>query len=211
MSDLGRFQHPRFARAYERISRESEARGTGEHRARMLDGVAGRVIEIGAGNGLNFGHYPPAVSGVVAVEPEDLLRATATRAAVGAPVPVTVVTGHADTLPAEDASFDAAVVSLVLCSVPDPATALTEVRRVLRPGGQLRFYEHVRSHRAALGLLEDLVTPVWSRASGGCHLNRDLAASIRAAGFAIEAIERFGYRPVRLGPSQAHILGVATV
>ena len=186
MADRGRFQHPRFARAYERISREAETRGTGEHRARMLDGVAGRVIEVGAGNGLNFGHYPPAVTEVVAVEPEDLLRATAARAAADARVPVTVVTGHADRLPAEDASFDVAVVSLVLCSVPDPVTALTEVRRVLRPGGQLRFYEHVRSQRALLGLLEDLVTPVWSRAAGGCHLNRDLTASIRAAGFAID-------------------------
>jgi ubiquinone/menaquinone biosynthesis C-methylase UbiE len=210
MADLGRFQHPRFARAYERVSREAEARGTAEHRARMLDGLAGRVIEVGAGNGLNFGHYPPAVTEVVAVEPEDRLRATAARAASGAPVPVTVVTGHADELPADDASFDAVVVSLVLCSVPDPATALAEVRRVLRPGGQLRFYEHVRSHRAPLGLLEDLLTPLWSRAAGGCHLNRDLAASIHAAGFAIERLERFGYRLVRLGPSQAHILGVAT-
>lgn len=210
MTDLGRFQHPRFARTYERVSRDSEARGTAEHRARMLDGLTGRVIEIGAGNGLNFGHYPPGVTEVVAVEPEDLLRATATRAAANAPVPVTVVTGHADSLPAEDASFDAAVVSLVLCSVPDPATALAEARRVLRPGGELRFYEHVRSARTPLALLEDLVTPVWSRASGGCHLNRDLAGSIRAANFQIERIERFGYRPVRFAPSQAHILGTAT-
>jgi ubiquinone/menaquinone biosynthesis C-methylase UbiE len=208
MTNLGRFQHPRFARAYERISRDSEVRGTAEHRDRLLEGLTGRVIEVGAGNGLNFAHYPPAVTEVLAVEPEHLLRASAERAAKS--VPVAVVAGHADALPAEDAAFDAAVVSLVLCSVPDPATALAEIRRVLRPGGQLRFYEHVRSARPLLARLEDLVTPAWSRVAGGCHLNRDLAASIREAGFQIDRLERFGYRPLRFNPVQAHILGTAT-
>ena len=140
MSDLSAFQNPRFARLYERISAESERRGTAEHRDRVLAGLAGSVIEVGAGNGLNFARYPTTVTEVVAVEPEDTLRGLAERAAATAPVPVTVVAGHGDALPVDDASFDAAVVSLVLCSVPDPPHLLAEVRRVLKPGGELRFF-----------------------------------------------------------------------
>ncbi|GAB2820208.1 class I SAM-dependent methyltransferase [Actinoallomurus bryophytorum] len=208
MTDLERFQHPRFARAYERISGVSDARGTAGHRARLLGAAKGRVIEIGAGNGLNLRHYPPAVTEVLAVEPEDRLRAMARRTAESARVPVTVVAGHAGALPAGDRTFDAAVFSLVLCSVPDPADALAEARRVLRPGGRLFFFEHVRSERPVLARLEDLVSPLWSRAAGGCHLNRDLATAIRTAGFRITQIERFDHRPVRFGPA-AHILGTA--
>jgi ubiquinone/menaquinone biosynthesis C-methylase UbiE len=210
MADLSKFQHPRFARMYERISRESEARGTAEHRARMLDGLTGRVIEIGAGNGMNFGHYPQSVTEVVAVEPEDRLRVSAQRAARGASTLVTVVAGHADALPADDAAFDAAVISLVLCSVPDPPATLAEARRALKPGGQLRFFEHVRSDRPVFAVIEDLVTPLWARAGGGCHLNRDSASAIRAAGFQIQQMDRFCYRPLRFAPAHAHILGTAT-
>ncbi|HKR50707.1 MAG TPA: class I SAM-dependent methyltransferase, partial [Pseudonocardiaceae bacterium] len=132
MSDLSGFQHPCFARIYERISVESEQRGTAQHRDQALASLTGLVIEVGAGNGLNFGHYPNTVTEVVAVEPEDRLRALAEKAAVTAAVPVRVLAGHADALPAQDTSFDAAVASLVLCSVPDLAGALAEIRRVLR-------------------------------------------------------------------------------
>jgi ubiquinone/menaquinone biosynthesis C-methylase UbiE len=209
VADLSRFQHPRFARTYERISAESERRGTAEHRDRALIGLTGRVIEIGAGNGLNFGHYPDTVSRVVAVEPDDTLRAVAEAAAERAAVPVQVVAGHATALPADDASFDAAVASLVLCSVPDVAGALAEIRRVLRPGGELRFFEHVRSTRPVFGMLQDAITPVWSRVGGGCHPNRDTIASIEAAGFGIEEIDRFTYAPLRFFPKHPHILGRA--
>jgi ubiquinone/menaquinone biosynthesis C-methylase UbiE len=195
---------------YERISRESERRGTAEHRDRALAGLAGRVIEIGAGNGLNFAHYPDTVTGVLAVEPEDRLRALAEQAATHAPVPVRVVPGHADALPTADASFDAAVVSLVLCSVPQVASALAKIRRVLIPGGELRFFEHVRSGQPLLGLLQDALAPVWSRAAGGCYPNRDTTAAIRAAGFHIEQSDRFCYAPLRFIPAHAHILGRAT-
>lgn len=209
MADLSGFQHPRFARMYERISAESEQRGTAERRDETLAGLAGRVIEVGAGNGLNFAHYPEMVTEVVAVEPEDRLRALAERAAATAPVPIRVVAGHAGALPAEDGTFDAAVASLVLCSVADVPAALAEIRRVLRPGGELRFFEHVRSANPVLGLLQDVVTPVWSRAGGGCHLNRDTAEAIRAAGFQIEPLHRFSYAPLRFVPPHAHILGRA--
>lgn len=210
MSDLSQFQHPRFARMYERTSAESEQRGTAEYRDQALAGLTGRVIEVGAGNGLNFGHYPATVTEVLAVEPEDWLRGVAEHAAKSAPVPVRVVPGHAEALPAEDNSFDAAVASLVLCSVPDVGAALAEIRRVLRPGGELRFFEHVRSANRFLGLVQDAVTPLWIRTAGGCRINRDLGADIRAAGFRIEHLERLTYAPLRLVPPYAHILGCAT-
>jgi ubiquinone/menaquinone biosynthesis C-methylase UbiE len=210
VTDLSAFQHPRFARVYERISRESERRGTAEHRDRALTGLTGRVIEIGAGNGLNFRHYPNTVTEVLAVEPEHRLRALAEQAATRAPVPVRVVPGHADALPADDATFDAAVAFLVLCSVPRVAGALAEIRRVLIPGGELRFFEHVRSGQPLLGLLQDALAPVWSRAAGGCHPNRDTAGAIRAAGFHLEQSDRFCYAPLRFIPAHAHILGRAT-
>lgn len=209
MKDLSAFQHPRFARLYERISAESETRGTAQHRERVLAGLTGRVIEVGAGNGLNFRHYPATVTEVVAVEPEDQLRALANHAARSAPVEVRVVAGHADALPATDCEFDAAVTSLVLCSVPDQRTALAELRRVLKPGGELRFFEHVRSANLLLGVLQDLITPLWAKVGGGCHLNRDTAAALGVAGLDIEQIDRFGYRPLRFVPPHAHILGRA--
>jgi ubiquinone/menaquinone biosynthesis C-methylase UbiE len=209
MDDLAGFQHPRFARMYERLSAESERRGTAEHRDRLLAGLTGRVIEVGAGNGMNFAHYPGSVSEVVAVEPEDRLRALAERAAESAPVPVRVLAGHADALPFDTGGFDAGVVSLVLCSVPDPGRSLAELRRVLRPGGELRFFEHVRSANAIVATFQDLITPLWSLAAGGCHLNRDTAAAIRQAGFEIEDLHRITYSPLRLVPPHAHVLGRA--
>jgi len=209
MTDLSEFQHPRFARMYERISAEAERRGTAEHRQRALAGLSGRVIEVGAGNGMNFSHYTDAVTEVVAVEPEDRLRTMAQKAAEKAQMPVRVVAGHATALPVEDAGFDAAVASLVLCSVSDVPAALAELRRVLRRDGELRFFEHVRSTKPWFALLEYAVTPLWSRIGGGCHLNRDTAAALRAAGFRIETLDRFSYAPLRFFPAQAHILGIA--
>jgi ubiquinone/menaquinone biosynthesis C-methylase UbiE len=209
MTDLVEFQHPRFARMYERISAESERRGTAEHRDRVLAGLTGRVIEVGAGNGMNFAHYPDTVTEVVAVEPDNHLRRLAEKAAGSAAAPVHVVAGHATALPVDDAGFDAAVASLVLCSFPDVPAALTEIRRVLKPGGELRFFEHVRSANSLFGLLEDTLTPLWSRIGGGCHPNRDTTAAIRTAGFDIEELDRFYYAPLRFYPSHAHILGRA--
>ncbi|MBB5161721.1 class I SAM-dependent methyltransferase [Mycobacterium sp. AZCC_0083] len=209
MTDLEQFQHPRFARLYERISAESERRGTAEHRDRALDGLRGRVIELGAGNGLNFAHYPSTVDEVVAIEPDNSLRALAEEAAENANIPVQVIAAHADDLPFGDSTFDAAIASLVLCSVPDPRSALTELRRVLKPTGELRFFEHVRSTSRLRGLFQDALTPLWSRVGGGCHLNRDTAATIAAAGFSIGDVDRIYYAPLKFSPPQAHILGRA--
>ncbi|NUR93159.1 MAG: class I SAM-dependent methyltransferase [Nonomuraea sp.] len=209
MQDLSRFQHPRFARMYERMSAVSEQGEMPDHRRRLLAGLSGEVIEVGAGNGLNFAHYPAAVTRVVAVEPEDVLRGLARKAAAGAPVPVEVVAGHADGLPYGEGAFDAVVLSLVLCSVDDQARTLAEVRRVLRPGGEVRFFEHVASRKPVAALVQRVVTPVWRRVAGGCHLDRDTAAAIEASGLRIEELERFPVKPGPSAPSLPHILGRA--
>jgi ubiquinone/menaquinone biosynthesis C-methylase UbiE len=208
---MAEVRNPLFARLYTRISGGAEKRGGAEHRDENLAGLRGRVIEIGAGNGLNFAHYPSEVEEVVAVEPEPYLRARAQEAAAGAAVKVTVVDGDADALPGRDGEFDAAVFSLVLCTVPDQARALAEARRVVGPGGELRFYEHVRSDRPRLARWQDRLSHrIWPAVGGGCHANRDTEAAIAAAGFEIERARRFEWRP---GPGmvivQPHVIGVA--
>nr|MBA2528825.1 class I SAM-dependent methyltransferase [Euzebyales bacterium] len=180
--------HPLFARCYDRLSRAIEERGAGEHRREVVAGLSGRVIEIGAGNGLNFAGYPAGVTEVVAVEPEPHLRAVARDAAASAPVAVALVDGVAQDLPYDDGEFDAGVASLVLCSVPDQRQALRELFRVIRPGGQLRFYEHVRSTDARLARLQRAADTVWPLFAGGCRTSRDTVAAIRAAGFQLDAL-----------------------
>jgi SAM-dependent methyltransferase len=204
------FANPKFARSYLRVAAKAEDRGVRRHRQRLLDGLAGAVCEVGAGHGLNFAHYPPEVTRLVAVEPEPTLRAHAQDAATRVPVPVTVIDAAADALPLDDSSCDAVVASLVLCSVPDQAAALREVRRVLRPGGELRFYEHVRSAHAMVAAGEDLIAPLWSKFAGGCHPNRDTVTAITRAGFEVTAVQRFGFSPQRGVPPTAHVLGRAT-
>ena len=203
--------NPVFARFYRRNRITAGKRGENEHRRRLLDGLAGRVVEIGAGDGANFAFYPDAVTEVVAVEPERHLRQFADEAARDAPVPVTVVGGFADRLPLDDQSVDAAVVSLVLCSVPDPLAALREARRVLRPAGELRFYEHVHADRQPLRLVLELAdrSGVWPRIAGGCHPTRRTGETIEQAGFAIERCERLSFSPSLVTPKVPHILGVA--
>lgn len=203
--------NPLFARLYTRFSNAVEDRGVAEHRRRLLSGLHGRVVEVGCGNGLNLAHYPTSVEAVLAVEPEPFLRARAEQAARAAPVPVRVVDGVASDLPADDDEFDAAVTSIVLCSVPDVRSALVEIRRVLRPGGELRFYEHVRAGTPGLARLQSLLDrTVWPRFTGGCHVSRDTAAAIGAAGFDVVGIERFRFAPGRLPlPTAPHVLGRA--
>jgi ubiquinone/menaquinone biosynthesis C-methylase UbiE len=205
-----RIEHPLCARLYVRQSEQAERLGLADRRAQLLAGVSDRVLEIGAGNGLNFAHYPTAVTEVIAVEPEPHLRQHAVRAVREAPVPVTVVDAVAEELPFAAAEFDAAVASLMLCSVADVPASLAEVHRVLRPDGELRFFEHVASpHRAVRALQRAADATLWPRLSGGCHLGRDTERLIEAAGFAVERCERFTFRIPPLDPPKTHVLGVA--
>lgn len=198
-----------FARFCDRLSRLME-REAGEKRDELLAGLSGRVVEIGAGNGINFRHYPRTVDEIVALEPEAYLREKARSAALSAPVRVSVRDAVAEPLPLEDEAFDAAVASLVLCTVPDSGRALAELRRVLKPGGELRFLEHVRSESPRKARVQEWLddSGVWPRLGGGCHCARDTVAAIEAAGFEVERVRSFP-----LGPSwihtNPHVIGAA--
>jgi ubiquinone/menaquinone biosynthesis C-methylase UbiE len=204
--------HPVFAWVFGRASVVLDRAGGQEHRRRLVAGLSGRVVEVGAGSGRNLVHYPPGVREVVAVEPEHRLREAAARAARTSPVPVTVVDGVAGALPVADAAFDAVVFSLVLCSVPDQSAALTEAHRVLRPGGRLRFYEHVVADRpGVLRRAQRLAdATVWPTLFGGCHTGRDTLAAVAAAGFDLGPVDRFTFPRTPLAALFApHVLGEA--
>jgi ubiquinone/menaquinone biosynthesis C-methylase UbiE len=202
-------RHPIFARLFDRLSRLME-REVGQHRQELLAGLTGRVVEIGAGNGINFQHYPTSVEEVVALEPEAYLRTKAEQAARDAPVHVSVRDGLAAPLPLQDRDFDAAIASLVLCTVPEPDTALGELRRVLKPGGELRFLEHVRSDRPHKARLQQRLdrSGIWPRLGGGCHCARDTLTAIKSAGFHTEKLHSLDFGPSWI-PTNPHILGAA--
>lgn len=202
--------NPLFARFFHRFCGRDRGKGERELRRELLAGVSGRVVEVGAGNGINFGHYPPSVSELIAVEPEPYLRSQAEVAATEAPVPVRVVPGVAAALGLAEDSVDVVVVCGVLCSVPDQRAALGEFRRVLRHSGELRFYEHVRSRRPAFARWQRRVDSVWPRLMGGCHPDRDTLGAILDAGFHLERCRGFGFpSTARVYPVAPRILGVA--
>ncbi|GGK76787.1 methyltransferase type 11 [Planomonospora parontospora subsp. parontospora] len=202
-------RRPVFGRIYPRLAAAMDEGGMVEHRRALLAHLAGQVIEVGAGHGVNFAHYPPAVTGVLAVEPEPRLRKIVRAAAAAAPVPVEVAGAVAEHLPVADRSADAVVFCLVLCSLPDAAAALAEARRVLRPGGRLRFLEHGRADSPGLVRLQRLLdATVWPRLAGGCHTGRDTVAVIERAGFTITALERF-LLPEARTPFSFHTRGTA--
>ena len=169
-----------FARWYDRALAETEAAGLAARRAALLAQARGRVLELGAGTGLNLAHYPAGVQLVLTEPEEPMLRRLRERAAA-AGHDAEVVAAPAERLPFADASFDTVVTTLTLCTVADLGAALREVRRVLVPGGRLLFLEHVRSGDPRLARRQDLLRPVWKRVGHGCECNRETLAAIAAA------------------------------
>jgi ubiquinone/menaquinone biosynthesis C-methylase UbiE len=178
-----------FARVYDRSIAASEAAGLADRRRRLLAGASGRVLELGAGTGLNLAHYPPGIEQLVLTEPEaPMLARLRERAASHDPSPV-VVGAPAEQLPVPDASVDTVVATLTLCTVGDLEAALREVHRVLAPGGRLLFLEHVRADDERLARRQDLLAPLWLRIGHGCHCNRATLAAIEAAPLAVQDVE----------------------
>ncbi|HEX6691633.1 MAG TPA: class I SAM-dependent methyltransferase [Burkholderiales bacterium] len=180
-----------MAAVYDRFMKVSEQACLGKWRAELLGDLSGEVLEVGAGTGSTLGLYPKAVTRLVLAEPDPHMR----RKLLEKRGTIEVSDAAAERLPFEDASFDAVVCSLVLCSVPDQRAALAEIARVLRPGGRLVFLEHV----AADGKPDRLkwqgrIEPVWKHLMGNCHLTRRTEAAIAAAGLQIERIQRESIR-----------------
>ena len=190
--------------------------GFAQYRRRLLAGLSGQVLELGAGSGLNFAYYPAEVERVVAVEPEAAMRKLAREAADGAEVPIEVVDGVAEDLSVFAGQFDAAVCSLVLCSVPDQRAALAELRSVLRHQeggdvGEVRLLEHVRAEGRRLARVQRaLDATAWPWIGAGCHCSRDLDAAIAPAGLAVKSAERFRF-PAKgpAMPTSPHVFVIA--
>jgi ubiquinone/menaquinone biosynthesis C-methylase UbiE len=208
VSDEPAVSHPLFARLYSRLVVPSMTKqGVDDLRRGLLVGLKGTVVEVGAGDGANFVHYPDEVHRIVAVEPEPYLRE---KASSHSDERVELRDAVASRLPVTDGEADAVVFSLVLCSV-DQAAALAEARRALRPGGEVRFLEHVRAHEPGTRrrLQRVLDVTVWPRLFGGCHVGRDTVGALEAAGFNVTELERFTFPEHGHGPSSAVVLGRA--
>ncbi len=180
--------HRTFAAFYERLSRSKAEHSFMEPLRKEIIGQAqGLVLEIGAGNGLNFAFYDPAqIQRVEAVEPDSAMLRYARERVKTARVPITLTQAPVEALPFADETFDSAVATLVFCSVTDPALGLSEIRRVLKPGGALLLVEHVRAQGAIASRVQDIITPLTKLMAGNCHWNRDTERAVANAGFAIQ-------------------------
>ncbi len=185
-----------LAAMYETFTAPLEQAGLAAVRSRLAADLTGQVLEIGCGTGLNFVHYPAAAE-VTAIEPLEEFRTFATARAKAARARIVVQEGDAQALPFADASFDAALETMVFCSVPDAQRGLREVRRVLRPDAPIRFFEHVRSPHPMGATFQDLVNPLWRWVMEGCNLNRDTVKAIADAGFIIDEVRAHDIRAPR--------------
>lgn len=166
-------------------------------RALLVPGAQGRVLEIGAGSGLNFPFYDrERVEKLWALEPSTELRRMASAAAAANALPVAFLSAQAEAIPLESNSIDTILMTYTLCSIPDTVRALGEMRRVLKPAGRLLFAEHGRAPDRSVRRWQERITPLWKRVAGGCHLDRDIAGLIGGAGFQLEEVDaRYLSRP----------------
>jgi ubiquinone/menaquinone biosynthesis C-methylase UbiE len=174
-----------FAAGYDTFMARAEKAGLAAHRRKLLDRARGSVLEIGGGTGANLPYYGKQVDEIVITEPEEPMARRLERKLANTSLPTRVVRAPAEQLPFEDASFDAVVSTLVLCTVSDPTRALNEIHRVLKPEGQLLFLEHVRSDDAKLARWQDRLNGVQRRIGHGCNCNRQTLETIQSAGFSI--------------------------
>lgn len=160
------------------------------YRRRVISEAKGRVLEVGLGSGLNLPFYTSDVTEILGLEPSPRLitmaEATAGRRS---PSPTRIIEGSAETIPLEDRSVDAVVTTWTLCTIPHPLAALREMKRVLKPTGQLLFVEHGQAPEERIRKWQDRLTPAWKRIGGGCHLNRPIPVLIQEAGFSIAQLE----------------------
>jgi len=215
-----------FARFYDRALKATEENGLGAMRKELLAGARGRVIEVGAGTGVNVDLYGDAIEDLTLVEPDPHMAARlrarleagegahggATAAAkdggTGVHPPKHLVEAPAEALPFDDDTFDTAVATLVLCTIPYPEAAIGELARVLKPGGRLLFIEHVRADDPDRARWQDRLEKPWRFMADGCHCNRDTEANLRASTFAIETIE-YGKMPKAMPIVRPLIRGTA--
>ncbi|HEX6153135.1 MAG TPA: class I SAM-dependent methyltransferase [Solirubrobacterales bacterium] len=179
-----------FSALYDRCFKASEAAGLRDMRRETVGQARGRVLELGAGTGLNLDLYPESVQDLTLTEPDPHMIKQLRKKVEESGRSVEVIEAGAEQLPFDDDSFDTAVVTLVLCTVPDPAAALREIRRVLKPSGQFLFLEHVRSIDPGLAKWQDRLEGPWRFLGDGCHCNRDTVSAISAAGFDLGEVER---------------------
>ena len=175
-----------FAALYDRIMRRGEERSMGRHRHALIAGVRGRTLEIGAGTGANIPHYPNDVQELILAEPFEPMRRRLERKLSQSGNSARTLDASAEAIPLKEQSIDTVVSTLVLCTVDFPDRALGEIARVLRPGGQFLFIEHVRSHSPRVARWQDRLQTPWRHFGAGCRCNRDTIASITAAGFRTE-------------------------
>ena len=198
-----------FAALYDRGLKATEEGGLRDMRRELLAEARGRTIDLGAGTGANLGLYPEAVTELVLAEPDPHMAKRLRHKLAESGQEAEIVEAPAQSLPFEDASFDTAVFTLVLCTVPDPAASLAEAARVLRPGGKLLFVEHVRAEEPGLARWQDRLEKPWRFLADGCHCNRDTVAAIEASPLTLEHVER-GDLPKGLPIVKPLIRGSAT-
>jgi ubiquinone/menaquinone biosynthesis C-methylase UbiE len=179
-----------FAAVYDRGLKGTEEAGLREMRRETLRAARGRTIDLGAGTGANLDLYPEAVSELVLAEPDPHMAKRLRQKLAGSSREAQPVEASAEALPFEDSSFDTAVFTLVLCTVPNPEAALAEAARVLKPGGRLLFVEHVRAENPGLARWQDRLEKPWRFLGDGCHCNRDTVANIEASPLTVDRVER---------------------
>lgn len=199
----GAASRPVFARWYGLLSRRAERGELGERRSALLGQASGRVLDLGAGTGESFKHFPGTVSYVLAIDPDPAMIRQARRRLDGAGVPVGLVRAVGEALPFASETFDTAVVTLVLCTVDEPEATARELHRLLRPGGQLLLMEHVRASDEELAHWQDRLERPWSWLNGGCRPNRRTLEIIRSAGFRLTQLQSYGF------PVLPHVQGIA--